>query len=402
MPGTARVLFASHTCYFDNSNGASVASRALMECLARHGATAEALSGTALESGRDEDFLGLMTDRGLAIEAGRDFFDRTTYHANEEGVAVTLHGCPTGRLHVPDVAECGSFLGLFHETMDRLRPDVVVNFGGDALANELRRAAKAKGASVVFALHNFNYTSADLFEGTDAVLVPSRFAASFYRKDLGLECTPIPYLVDFRRARVEDRTGTYVTFVNPSHEKGVYAFARIADELGHRRPDISLLVVEGRGTERTLADCGLNLARLGNVSIMSHTTDPREFWSVTRLCVMPSLWWESQGLVAVEAMLNGIPVIASDRGALPETLGDAGIILGLPRSLNPSTRELPTAAEVESWVRVIIALWDDTDWYAEQSRKAIAESRRWSPEVLEPRYVRFFAELGCSKRHRPG
>ena len=68
---------------------------------------------------------------------------------------------------------------------------------------------------------------------------------------------------------------------------------------------------------------------------MGHTDDPRHFWSVTRVCLMPSLVAETQGLVAVEAMANGIPVIASDRGALPETLGGAGIVLPLPDGLTP-------------------------------------------------------------------
>jgi glycosyltransferase involved in cell wall biosynthesis len=43
--------------------------------------------------------------------------------------------------------------------------------------------------------------------------------------------------------------------------------------------------------------------------------------------IIPSRW-EGFGLVAIEAMRNGAPVIASDRGALPEVLdmGRAGLI----------------------------------------------------------------------------
>jgi glycosyltransferase involved in cell wall biosynthesis len=42
----------------------------------------------------------------------------------------------------------------------------------------------------------------------------------------------------------------------------------------------------------------------------------------TAAFVLPSLW-EGLGLRAVEAMSRGVPVLASDRGSLPEVVGDA-------------------------------------------------------------------------------
>lgn len=41
--------------------------------------------------------------------------------------------------------------------------------------------------AVVFALHNFNYRGRGAFEDVDSVIVPSRFAASYYRRALGHE-----------------------------------------------------------------------------------------------------------------------------------------------------------------------------------------------------------------------
>jgi hypothetical protein len=65
---------------------------------------------------------------------------------------------------------------------------------------------------------------------------------------------------------------------------------------------------------------------------------------------MPSLWRESLGRVAIEAMANGIPVLASDRGALSETLGDAGFVFTIPERCTPGSGEVPAAREVAPWV----------------------------------------------------
>ena len=113
---------------------------------------------------------------------------------------------------------------------------------------------------------------------------------------------------------------------------------------------------------------------------MANTPAPRLFWGVTRVCVMPSLWRESQPLVAIEAMANGIPVIGSDRGGIPESLGKAGVVLSLPERLTPTSRVLPTPEEVSPWVEAVIKLWDDEPHYAEQCRLALSESLRWAPK----------------------
>jgi len=308
-------------------------------------------------------------------------------------VPVTIHRGGTSRGYAAVGGERDEFLALFEAVSARFRPDVIVTFGDDDASREVRARARARGVAVVFALHNFSYTHGDTFATVDAAIVPSRFAADYYRRAIGLECSVLPNVVAFDRARAEAVDPRYVTFVNPSFEKGVYVFARIADELARTRPDIPLLVVEGRGSERTLADCGLDLARRGNVFLMGHTPDPRQFWGVTRLCLLPSLWRENQPLVAVEAMVNGIPVIGSDRGGIPEALGGSGIVLPLPERLTPTTRATPTAGEVAPWVEAIVRLWDDEEDYARHRQRAWDEARRWVPEVLEPIYERFFGEV---------
>lgn len=402
-----RIIHACRHFYLDSSNGAAVANRALIEGLSRYGYMAEALCGTVVNSGTESDPLAIICDLDPGcLVAGNDV--STAWIVGTPGVTMSnfpylrgvIHGVPvtvprrllrrSGKL---DTVEASELLSLFEATLDRFCPDVMVTYGGDLLTLEMLARARQAGVATVFTLHNFGYPDPDHFRNVDAVVVPSRFSADYHRQKLKIECVALPCLVDGARVRARDARPSYVTFVNASVEKGVYAFARIADELGRLRPDIPLLVVESRGTESTLVECGLDLRRRGNTFLMSQTSDPRDFWGVTKVCLMPSLWWESQGLVAVEAMLNGVPVIASDRGALPETLGTAGVILSLPARLTPTAQILPTAQEVSEWVETIIRLWDDEALYAEHQSRALAQSAQWHADVLLPRFASFLNTL---------
>jgi glycosyltransferase involved in cell wall biosynthesis len=154
------------------------------------------------------------------------------------------------------------------------------------------------------------------FSDATAVIFPSEYSRRFYASRLGLEGPVIPDPIRLEQVVAEDPEPKYVTFINPQSEKGATVFARIALELGERRPDIPLLVVEGRGSSDALARLPVDLSSLTNLNRMANTPDPRDFYRVSRVVLMPSLWRESLGRVAIEAMANGIPFLASDPGAL--------------------------------------------------------------------------------------
>ena len=135
---------------------------------------------------------------------------------------------------------------------------------------------------------------------------------------------------------------------------------------------------------------------------MANTPDPRDFYRVSRMVLMPSLWRESLGRVAVEAMANGIPVLASDRGALPETLGDAGFVFTIPDRYTPANAAIPTAREVAPWVAAIERLWDDPDLEARHRALAKTEAKRWDNDRLAEQYQTFFTTLSTRQRRQPG
>ena len=158
--------------------------------------------------------------------------------------------------------------------------------------------------------------------------------------------------------------------------------------LGKKRPDIPLLVVEGRASAVWLARTGADLS-LANLHRMKNTPDPRDYLKVTQVMLVPSVWQELFGRVAGEAMMNGIPVIGSDRGSLPEVIGDGGFSLSIPSRITPTSRELPTREEIAPWVSAIEEIWDASDGESQIAQRALARAKAWSVESI----IRRFEEL---------
>lgn len=393
-----RILFASCHGYIDPSSGAALATRDLLELLVARGHDCRVLCAGQFDYQEEVDLDAALASLGPT--AGRV---RATLSSGAEvpvldtdvgGVRVTILPTASSR---PDRAlspiESRQLLDLADQVVRRFRPDVLLTYGGHPTNQSLMARARGRGVPVVFHLHNFAYTDPRFFANVSAALVPSDYSRRWYDDRLGLRSTSIALPLRSERVVASDPEPRYLTFVNPQPVKGLSVFARIAAELDASRPDVPILVVEGRGTAGGLARAGPDLSGLANLHRMANTPDPRHFYRVSRAVLMPSLWDESFGRVAAEALANGIPVLASDRGALPETLGGAGFVLPVPTRCTPESGEAPTAAEVAPWVETIGRLWDDPAFEAEHRARARAAANRWGPDALMAEYEDFFRRV---------
>jgi glycosyltransferase involved in cell wall biosynthesis len=392
---THRLLFASVHSYIDPSSGAALATRELLELLAVRGWDCRALACGVLDYQDNtplEDVLAAIerpaSRAGAALSLGGE---AEVFDFELDGVRATLLPTAFSRAErAPNPREAAIFIDLAEQVLDRFKPEILLTYGGHPACLELMRRARAKGIAAVFHLHNFGYGDRRGFGDVSAVIFPSEYSRRHYRRTVGLDGPIIPDPIRLDKVIAEDREPKYATFINPQPEKGAAVFARIALELGRRRPDIPLLIVEGRGKADGLAGFPVDLSGLTNLNRMANTPDPRDFFRVSRVILMPSLWRESLGRVPIEAMANGIPVLASDRGALPETLGDAGFVFTIPERCTPTSHVVPTAQEVAPWVAVIERLWDDPEFAAEHRRRALAEAKRWDGERLAEQFEDFF------------
>lgn len=109
--------------------------------------------------------------------------------------------------------------------------------------------------------------------------------------------------------------------------KGLRYLLEAYGELIVERPGLELVVV-GRLREGPTAQLLARLGLEGRVRFV-HDLDGEEMarlFGEATICVTPSLY-EGFGLPAAEAMATGAPVVVTDGGALPEVVGEAGVVV---------------------------------------------------------------------------
>jgi glycosyltransferase involved in cell wall biosynthesis len=124
-----------------------------------------------------------------------------------------------------------------------------------------------------------------------------------------------------------DAERPYVVFVSQLHpRKNLAALRDAMTRLADRGYPHALVLVSGARVDRA-ASATLENATAPNVVHLEGLSEGElagVIAGATAFC-LPSLM-EGFGLTALEAMACGVPAIVSDRGALPEVVGDAGVV----------------------------------------------------------------------------
>jgi glycosyltransferase involved in cell wall biosynthesis len=167
----------------------------------------------------------------------------------------------------------------------------------------------------------------------DRVIVVSRYTADAVERELGVPSDRIsicsPGAPDWTPRAKSPEDGYILFFGTLEARKNVGALLDAYEQLAGDR-SVPELVLAGRPTP----DAHAWLERLerpplrGRVRHVGYV-DPsnrRALYDGARLLVQPS-FDEGFGLPVLEAMTAGVPVVAANRGALPEVLGGAGVLV---------------------------------------------------------------------------
>jgi glycosyltransferase involved in cell wall biosynthesis len=195
-------------------------------------------------------------------------------------------------------------------------------------------------------------------------IAPSEFSREWLIKHAKIDArriTTVSPMVQVPETAADAAEGDYVAFTGRfSPEKGLATFLE-ASKLG----DIPFRLCRNANSLVTVdvpADVQV---------VLTHTREElNNFYRGARMLVLPSVWFESFGLVGAEAMSHGIPVVASRLGAMTSLVED-GVDGYCFR-----------AGDAKDLSRIVKRLWDDHELCrrlgAAGRQKVISQ---WSPEI---------------------
>ncbi|MGH8258275.1 MAG: glycosyltransferase [Steroidobacteraceae bacterium] len=239
-----------------------------------------------------------------------------------------------------------------------------------------------------------------LYERFDAVFAPSRLACGFLRdagvarvvhQPLGVDAAlfhPDRALPDLReRIAVPRRTRVLVYAGRFTEEKNLPVLLRAFERLG--RPYHLLLIGGGRR------------ARLApNATLLPYRTDSGELaqWMASADALVHAGTRETFGLVILEAMACGLPVVAARAGAFPELIDErVGLLAepgarGMAEAIDALYRRDRQALGAAARTKVLREFtWDRVFQNQLAAYAALAAAARREPLAAEPEPV---AELG--------
>lgn len=175
----------------------------------------------------------------------------------------------------------------------------------------------------------------------DAILAANQEAAEYYSSTYETPVRKVYYGIDLDEYRIDGAEGD-VRKVQPRSEvflvgyigrvlemKGVDLLIRAVAQL----PDPIRLLIVGEGP--ALADCkrlANELGLSGRIEFFGSVpaSEVRSYLQRLDALVLPSrttrTWKEQYGRILIEAMAAGVPLVGSSSGAIPEVIGDSGIV----------------------------------------------------------------------------
>jgi len=378
------ISFISPYCVLDHSSGASQSIRTMLHAMQKIGWKASSLSSSCLDNnhGLPNKMVDLLKKRGEKPLLVKD-----------QSVTHIIFNSSSHRRHELKAREDARLFSYTQHFLDKNKPTHVIAFGGMLFEQLLPYELKKRKIKSCMYLVNENYSNAgNFFENFDFILTDSEATRSIYLKHAPNIKNIGKFIGADKLVKYEAQERKYITLINPSPEKGVEIFIQIIEKLEAEQPNkYNFQIVESRGNWlAALKLFNRNSETFKNVKVIPFQGKMDYVYKSSKLILLPSLWHESGSRVAVEAVMNHIPVIATDSGGTREMLRGTGVILEKPVTDRKAKYKLPSDYDTKPWCDAIKELMDDPKNYGNMVKKCkkaaeyyeISESAKRLEQIL--------------------
>ena len=364
-----KVLWASPNTLLDSSNGAAMMVRECLRQLALRKCDVSILGATVFVSPEGMNEYRRIWD---ALRQHKGNFLDVTVGELKHRLLVTERSQRRLMLSFEEQR----WFDEYRRLLEAEKPDLVLFFDNSLITLLTADEAKRQGVPVaVFLMHGKNQGH-HWHRDVNWMFTDTNATAQMYAAREGYVLEPVGTFVEPSKVLAPSHLRKALTFVNPVPAKGAVLIVQMVLALAQRRKDIQIEIVDTRGTWQTMLDqvrtaIGGDDILLNNVTITQNTGDMRSVYARARLLLVPSLWWESGPRVIIEAMMNGVPVIGSDSGGIPEVLGGGGEIFEVPKEYRLAPyMKIFDQSFVDDLIKRVVNYWDDDTFYIEASKRA--------------------------------
>ncbi|MDB5541564.1 MAG: hypothetical protein JWQ89_3291 [Devosia sp.] len=388
-----RLLFSAINCTLDTSNGAAISIRTFLRFLSRFGVECRSFSASIYDRPETEDPVQNITATG-ALPVQEPGLPQTLWLAVDEDVHHYVELFPSKVQRQFSQADEQTLYNRVLRMLDTYKPDVLMLYGARRYERSLLKKAQERGIATVFYLVHPGYKKIEDFQHADLIFTDTEATRQLFADRFGFDCRVIGKFIEKPVSPPNAPPPQFVTFINPSPEKGVTLFMRIVELAAQSLPQAKFLVVESRGKLETAERrTGLDLSRYGSVKRIGLQRDMGLVFAATKILLVPSLWHDSGPRVTVEALSHGIPSVVSNRGGIAELVGDAGIVIDPPPPLVEQHWLVPPIVEAIPWVESLRQLLGDRMVYEQYHQASLARWREHDPDLRLPAIVAELEQL---------
>jgi len=382
-----RFLLLQSSVYFPSFGGGNKSNRLLLEALAKRGHQCYSISKsidaqTVIDKRSEQEVLIV---RGIETQ---QYLPGVNYYK--------YNGVSNFSFNTIKNKYLKDFIKLEY---NKIKPDIIL-VSDDKTGELLDVSLSLSAAKTVLILH----TNLHLPFGSEAssnaeerkgnyhicpnILSSTHYTQRYLFNESAIKCQFLPFPVfgeQIFQNQAQFQQGS-IGMINPCAIKGISIFLGLAQMF----PRVTFLAVPTWGATKHEMR---KLNEMHNITVVEPQDDIGEILKQLSVLIVPSLIPETFGYVTVEAMLRGIPVLASDLGGLVDAKLGTDYLLPVNPAINQNGQHQIPTQNIQPWADALSQLTDNQKEYKRCSEASFIAANQYRSNINVLDFEHYFDSI---------